>query len=110
MSVGALRLSDLRVVPRPVPFGLTDAAGENRQMLFDLKRDAEDFDLQCRAGVAAEAKVDQGERSAKFSQYAERWQLSRKIGQALDYQRHIDSRLRHHLDPHFGDRQSGRSR
>lgn len=83
----------------------TDAAGEAREKLFDRKVDAEAFDLEARAGIANETKVDRAERQATFRDYGERWRLSRQIGQALDYQRHTESRLRHHLYPHFGKRQ-----
>jgi integrase len=48
--------------------------------------------------------VDQAERRTTFREYAERWRHSRKVSQALEYQRHLDSRLRHHHYPYFGDR------
>ncbi|WP_425561554.1 phage integrase central domain-containing protein [Micromonospora olivasterospora] len=73
--------------------------------MFERKADAEAWEVKARAGAVQEVKVDQGERRTTFREYAERWRLSRQIGQALEYQRHIESRLRHHLYPHFGDRQ-----
>ncbi|WP_433688130.1 tyrosine-type recombinase/integrase [Micromonospora carbonacea] len=82
-----------------------DAAGEPREKLFERKVDAEAFDLECRSGVAAETKVAKAEQQVTFREYGERWRLSRQIGQALDYQRHTESRLRHHLYPHIGKRQ-----
>ncbi|MEV5694204.1 tyrosine-type recombinase/integrase [Micromonospora globbae] len=81
-----------------------DANGEPRERLFERKDDAEAFDARARAGLAEETRVDQGERRTSFREYAERWRVSRQIGQALDYQRHTESRLRHHHYPHFGDR------
>lgn len=39
-----------------------------------------------------------------FREYAERWRETRQITQALDYRRHLDSRLRNHHYPHFGER------
>ena len=82
-----------------------DAAGEPKQRLFDRKADAEAWDLQLRAGVIEPPKADRTEQKVTFREYAERWRLSRQIGQALDYRRHIESRLRHHHYPAFGDRQ-----
>lgn len=81
-----------------------DANGVPRERLFERKTDAEAWDLAARSGQVEETKVDQGERRTTFREYAERWRLSRQIGQALEYQRHIESRLRHHHYPYFGDR------
>ncbi|MCZ7425896.1 site-specific integrase [Micromonospora sp. WMMA1949] len=81
-----------------------DRNGEARERLFDRKVDAEAWDAKARAGLAEEVRIDQGERRLTFQDYGERWRLSRQIGQALDYQRHTESRLRHHHYPHFGDR------
>lgn len=49
-------------------------------------------------------KLDQADRHTTFRDYAERWRHSRKVSQALDYQRHLESRLRHHHYPYFGNR------
>jgi hypothetical protein len=81
-----------------------DANGQPRERLFERKADAEAWDLQVRSGAAEETRVDQGERRTTFREYAERWRLSRQISQALEYQRHIESRLRHHHYPYFGHR------
>ncbi|MDI6099827.1 site-specific integrase [Actinoplanes sp. NEAU-A12] len=54
--------------------------------------------------MAPETRIDQSERRSTYRDYAERWRHSRKVSQALDYQRHLDSRLRHHHYPYFGDR------
>ncbi|WP_082772603.1 site-specific integrase [Actinoplanes sp. TFC3] len=81
-----------------------DAAGEGRERLFERKTDAEAFDLSARTGSAPETKLAQSERHITFREYAERWRHSRKVSQALDYQRHLDSRLRHHHYPYFGNR------
>jgi integrase len=72
--------------------------------LFERKADADAWDNQARAGTVVEAKLDQGEQRTTFYEYAERWRHSRQIGQALNYQRHLGSQLRHHLYPHLGTR------
>ncbi|RIV30866.1 tyrosine-type recombinase/integrase [Micromonospora radicis] len=81
-----------------------DAGGNTRTRFFDRKADADAWDKKASSGTAEETQVDQSARRTTFFDYAERWRLSRQIGQALDYQRHIESRLRHHHYPHFGDR------
>jgi integrase len=81
-----------------------DATGEPRVRLFERKVDADAWDARARAGVANESSLDQGERRTTFREYAERWRQTRQITQSLEYQRHLDSRLRHHIYPHFGDR------
>jgi integrase len=80
-----------------------DAAGEPRERLFERKVDADAWDLQARSGKAPETQLVQPDRTT-FGEYAERWRLSRQISQALGYQRHTESRLRHHLLPYFGKR------
>lgn len=82
----------------------TDAADRDRERLFDRKADAEEFDLSARTGAAPETRLVQAERHITYREYAERWRHSRKVSQALDYQRHLDSRLRHHHYPYFGNR------
>ena len=79
-----------------------DASGEDRERLFELKRDAEGFDLKCRSGVADAVKVDQGERRVTFAGYAERWRLSRESGWTLETRKRIPGNLRNHLNPTFG--------
>ncbi|MFC0528212.1 tyrosine-type recombinase/integrase [Phytohabitans kaempferiae] len=81
-----------------------DANGQPRERMFERKTDAEAWDLAARTGTAEETRTDQSERRTTFREYAERWRLSRQIGQALEYQRHLESRLRHHHYPYFGDR------
>jgi hypothetical protein len=73
-----------------------DAHGATRERLFERKADAEAWDLQARTGTVEENRLDQSERRITFREYEERWRHSRKVSQALDYQRHLDSRLRHH--------------
>jgi integrase len=80
-----------------------DAAGEGRERLFERKTDAEAFDLAARTGTAPETKLAQAERHITFGEYAERWRRSRKVSQTLDYQRHLDKWLRHHIYPYFGE-------
>lgn len=81
-----------------------DATGQKHEQLFEFKRDAEDFDARCRAGVAAQVKVDQGERRITFAEYAERWRLSRESGWAVETRKRVPGNLRNHLYPTFGDR------
>jgi hypothetical protein len=81
-----------------------DANGEPRTKFFERKADADAWDIQARAGLVQETQTDQAQRRTTFREYAERWRLSRQIGQSLDYQRHIESRLRHHHYPYFGNR------
>ncbi|QSB14048.1 tyrosine-type recombinase/integrase [Natronosporangium hydrolyticum] len=79
-----------------------DATGKPSTRFFDRKTDAEEWDRRPRVSEA-EQPVVSGPRTT-FRAYTERWQTSRQIGQALDYRRHIDARLRHHLYPYFADR------
>ena len=79
-----------------------DAAGEGREQLFEKQKDAENFDVRCRAGVAEEVKADQSERRLTFADYAERWRLSRESGWALETRKRIPGNLRNQLNPVFG--------
>jgi integrase len=83
-----------------------DADGNPRAELFERKADAEDFDLQARTGAppAPKAKPEPDQAPLTFREYGDRWRVSRTIGQALEYQRHTESRLRIHLYPSFGNR------
>ncbi|MFC7547164.1 tyrosine-type recombinase/integrase [Plantactinospora sp. GCM10030261] len=81
-----------------------DAHGEPRERLFEKKVTAEDWDLKARTGAAVETKVDQSERQTTFREYAERWRLSREVGWALETRKRVESNLRCHLYPVFGDR------
>ncbi|MFC4018488.1 hypothetical protein ACFOW4_11115 [Micromonospora sp. GCM10011542] len=72
--------------------------------MFQRKKDAEDFDLAARTGLAPEVKLDQGERNVTFAVYVERWRLARNIGWALETRRRIESNVRRHLVPEFGNR------
>jgi integrase len=79
-----------------------DAAGEGRERLFDKKAPAEDFDAQCRAGVAPEVMIDRPGRSVTFAEYAERWRLSREATWTTETRRRIPQNIRKHLVPVFG--------
>lgn len=81
-----------------------DASGKTHTRFFDRKVDAEAFDVAVRSGQAPESTLNQSERHTSFHEYAERWRRSRQITQALEYQRHLESRLKHHHYPYFGDR------
>jgi hypothetical protein len=81
-----------------------DAHGVQREKLFDLKRDAEEWELQVRTRPVAENTVDQSERLRTFREYGERWRLSREVGWALETRKRVESNLRCHLYPQFGDR------
>ncbi|MEE6259494.1 hypothetical protein [Plantactinospora sonchi] len=69
-----------------------DATGHTRTRFFERKADADAWDKKASNGTAEETQTDQGERRTTFHDYAERWRLSRQIGQALDYRRHTESR------------------
>ena len=81
-----------------------DAAGETHDKLFQRKKEAEDFDLAARTGTAPEVKLDQGERNVSFAVYVDRWRVARNIGWALETRRRIESNVRLHLVPEFGNR------
>jgi integrase len=81
-----------------------DANGEPRERLFERKTDADSWDAKARTGAAEESKVDQSERRLTFQEYGERWRLSREVGWALETRKRVESNLRCHLYPVFGDR------
>src|SRR3954468_9485615 len=72
-----------------------DADGADRTKFFDREVDAKEFDAEQIVGVTRD---DHGpspaDRALTYKEYAERWRISRRIGHALDYQRHLESRLR----------------
>jgi integrase len=80
-----------------------DAMGAPREKLFERKRDAELWDLEVRTKPTSENKVDQAERNLTFREYGERWRLSREAGWALETRKRVESNLRCHLYPPFGD-------
>lgn len=80
-----------------------DATGKPREKLFDRKRDAETWEVQVRSGGSDQATVDQAERRVTFREYGERWRLSREVGWAVETRRRVESNLRCHLYPVFGD-------
>lgn len=80
-----------------------DANGKQRERMFDLKRDAEVWEQSLHAGTAGETKVDQAERRITFREYGERWRLSREVGWAVETRRRVESNLRCHHYPVFGN-------
>jgi integrase len=66
------------------------------------RRRERDFDA--RTGAAEETKVDHSERLSTFREYGDRWRLSREIGWALETRKRVESNLRCHLYPVFGNR------
>ncbi len=82
----------------------TDAAGGKHEQLFELKRDADDFDARCRAGVAPEVSIDQGEKRLTFAEYADRWRRAREVGWTTETRRRIPLNISKHLVPVFGAR------
>jgi len=80
----------------------TDAAGQDRERLFELKRDADDFDARCRVGVAPEVMTGQADRRVTFTEYAERWRLAREVGWTTETRRRIPRNISKHLVPVFG--------
>ena len=79
-----------------------DAAGDKREMLFDLKRDADVFDARCRSGIAPEIRAKRDDDRLTFAEYAERWRASRESGWTTETRRRIPQNLRKHLLPTFG--------
>ncbi|MFE9651553.1 tyrosine-type recombinase/integrase [Micromonospora sp. NPDC006431] len=49
-------------------------------------------------------KVQQSERNLTLREYGDRWRLSREVGWALETRKRVESNLRCHLYPAFGDR------
>lgn len=80
-----------------------DASGTPREKLFDRKRDAELWDARARSGVSEETQLDQGRSRLTFREYGERWRLAREVGWAVDTRRRVESNLRCHLYPEFGN-------
>jgi len=81
-----------------------DADGADRERLFDLKRDAEAFDLDCRSGAAPAVHARGEEARLTFGEYARRWAEARESGWATETRKRIPQNLRKHLAPAFGDR------
>ncbi|MET8121794.1 tyrosine-type recombinase/integrase [Micromonospora sp. NPDC005291] len=81
----------------------TDADTNDRDKLFDLKRDAETFDLNCRSGVSAEVKVGREIEQLTFAKYAQRWKESRESGWSVETRRRVPQNLRKRLVPAFGE-------
>lgn len=81
-----------------------DAEGTLRRKAFGRKRDAEQWELEAFTGSTVEQQVRQAERHITFREYAERWRLSRRAGWVLGTRERVDSNLRNHLYPTFGDR------
>jgi integrase len=79
-----------------------DSLGVSRTRFFERQVDAQDWDARQRAGLEPDRPTSRSQQGLTFKEYGERWRLSRQIGQALDYQRHLDSRLRNHIYPAFG--------
>ncbi|MCK1808381.1 MULTISPECIES: hypothetical protein [unclassified Micromonospora] len=86
-----------------------DADSNDRKRLFDLKREAETFDLACRSGVAPEVLVKRAEAELTFGEYAQRWREARESGWSTETRRRIPQNLRKHLLSAFGEKRIGRS-
>ncbi len=80
-----------------------DASGRPSTRFFERKADADAFDTRVRAGVVPESKVNQADRHLSFREYGERWRLSREVAWAVDTRRRVESNLRCHLYPEFGN-------
>ncbi|MEV0131303.1 tyrosine-type recombinase/integrase [Dactylosporangium sp. NPDC050688] len=80
-----------------------DEAGEPRTKVFARKTDADDFDAAARLKLAPETQSGQAPSNAGFREYAERWRLSRESGWAVETRRRIESNVRNHLQPVFGN-------
>lgn len=81
----------------------TDAAGRPSTRFFERKSDAEAFDLKARNGTAQETALNQRAQNTTFRDYAERWRLSREAGWAAETRKRVESNLRCHLYPAFGN-------
>lgn len=83
-----------------------DTDGNPSTEAFERKADADAFDLQARTGTPPTPKPtsEPVHQALTFREYGDRWRMSRIIGQALEYQRHTETRLRIHLYPTFGER------
>ena len=81
----------------------TDDAGAPQARLFERKADADAWDAAVRSGAPVPITQQTADRTT-FREYAERWRTTRQITQALEYQRHLESRFRHHHYPAFGHR------
>jgi integrase len=82
----------------------TDAAGEPSAKLFERKADAEAWDARVRLGVTEAGGLHRTERQVSFRDYSTRWRLSHEVGWAVETRRRVESNLRCHLVPEFGDR------
>jgi integrase len=83
----------------------SDTDGTTRTRFFEREVDAKAFDAKQIAGVVEpDPPLRRDQPAITFKEYGERWRVSRQIGQALEYQRHLESRLRHHHYPYFGHR------
>jgi len=80
-----------------------DANGEARAKIFARKDDAEEFDVQARARLAPETQIDQPAKNVGFRDYSSRWRLSRETGWAVETRERVESNLRVHLVPAFGN-------
>jgi len=80
-----------------------DASGRVSTRFFERRADADAWDSRARAGEAEETKVVQSERHITFREYGERWRLSREVGWAVETRKRVESNLRCHLYPEFGN-------
>lgn len=82
----------------------TDVSGAVASKFFERKTDAEAFDLTARSGTAPEVGLVQGEKNITFGVYAQRFREARNITWGLETRTRIESNLRLHLVPAFGNR------
>ncbi len=80
-----------------------DATGTPRTKYFERRVDAEAWDAKARLGLMDSAP-SLTQSNLTFSEYGERWRLSRESGWAVGTRRRIPSNLRTQLYPAFGDR------
>jgi integrase len=81
----------------------TDSAGVPRTRFFERKVDADLWDAGVRSGVIDATAANRAERSVSFMEYAERWRLAQEVGWAIGTRKRVESNLRCHLYPVFGD-------
>jgi hypothetical protein len=80
-----------------------DSRGDVCNRLFEKKVDAENWDAQIRSGNFTDPPAQRQQRQVTLRDYGERWRLAREIGWAVETRKRVESNLRCHLYPAFGE-------
>jgi integrase len=83
----------------------TDDTGASTTRPFHHQVEADAGAATVGPRVVEESGVDQAGHLAGFRDYGERWRLSRQVAWAIETRKRVESNLRNHLYPVFGDRQ-----